>query len=61
MSDTEPKFPVNEVHAAWQEGYDAFDANIEHPDPPYEAGSLEAESWLDGWDDRQEDIKQQEK
>ena len=61
MSDTEQKFPVNEVHAAWQEGYDAFDANIEHPDPPYEDGSLEAESWLDGWDDRQEDIKQQEK
>ena len=58
MSDTEPKFPVNEVHAAGQEGYDAFDANIEHPAPPYEAGSLEAESWLDGWDDRQEDIKQ---
>jgi hypothetical protein len=61
MSETEKKFPVNEVHAAWQEGYDAYDENIEHPDTPYEDGSLEAESWLDGWDDRQEDLKQQEK
>lgn len=58
MSEHENSFPVNEVHTAWQEGYDAFDEHNEFPTPPYNDGSLEAESWLDGWDDRKEDLLQ---
>ncbi|AUC88326.1 hypothetical protein CW735_09090 [Alteromonas sp. MB-3u-76] len=59
MSETEKEFPVNEVHAAWQEGYDDYEEDVEFPTPPYENGSLEAESWLDGWEDRKEDLLQQ--
>lgn len=51
-------FPADDIQAAWLEGYQAFDASNEHPVAPYEDGSLEAESWLDGWEDRKEDLEQ---
>ena len=49
---------ADDIQAAWLEGYQAFDDSNEHPVPPYEEGSLEAESWLDGWEDRKEDLDQ---
>ena len=59
FKDNEKKmFPSQAVQDAWVKGYQAFDRNDEHPVPPFEEGSILAESWLDGWEDKAEDLEQ---
>jgi len=53
----EEMFPVEAVHNAWLEGYSEFDLDKEMPEPPYNAGTLEYESWLDGWEDKKEEME----
>ncbi|OZB97578.1 hypothetical protein BBP29_17175 [Alteromonas macleodii] len=57
FKDNEKKmFPSQAVQDAWVKGYQAFDRNDEHP----EEGSILAESWLDDWEDKAEDLEQSE-
>lgn len=45
--DNEKKmFPSQAVQETWVKGYQAFGRNDEHPVPPFEEGSILAESWL---------------
>lgn len=46
---------------AWNEGYTSYEPDDDNPTPPYDLESIEAECWLDGWEDAADDIEQQER
>lgn len=50
ISDSEDS-QISNIEKVWKEGYRAFNEGKSKKSNDYEAGSIEHESWGDGWED----------